>query len=229
MTKTSELIEALAESAEPVRRLRSPIVRAAQCLLLATIVILLLSIAHGLRPDIELRLSQPIFVVGMISAAMTGVFATIAAFELSRPEASRWWLALPTPFLLIWVSTISYGCLTDWVSMGPNGIRMGEAARCFATLLLTSAPLTIVMLVMLRYAALLRPTAVCIAGGLAVAAITSCALSLFHRLDATVMILVWNLGTAASIAGLAGVFGRPMLAWFASRLMPTAVRSLDRP
>ena len=67
MTKTSDLIEALAESATPVRRLRPPIVRAAQWLLLAAIVILLLSVAHGLRPDIELRLYQPIFVVSMAS------------------------------------------------------------------------------------------------------------------------------------------------------------------
>lgn len=229
MTRTSDLIEALAESAVPVRRLRPPIVRAAQWLLLAAIVILLLSVAHGLRPDIELRLYQPIFVVGMASAAMTAVLATIAAFELSRPEASRWWFALPAPFLMIWVSTISYGCLTDWVSMGPNGIRMGETARCFAMLLLTSVPLSIAMLVMLRHAAALRPSAVCTAGGLAVAATTSFALSLFHSLDATIMILVWNLGSALLIAGIAGVFGRSMLTWVASWLMPAAFRSPGHP
>jgi hypothetical protein len=78
---------------------------------------------------------------------------------------------------------------------------------------------------MVRYAALLRPAAVCMTGGLAVAAITSFALSLFHDLDATVMILLWNLGSAALIAGLAGVFGRSLLTWIASRLMPTALRS----
>ncbi len=39
-------------------------------------------------------------------------------------------------------------------------------------------------------------------GGLAVAAITSTALSLFHELDATVMIRVWNLGTVVLITRL---------------------------
>lgn len=229
MRRTSDLIEALAQSAAPVRRLRSPAIRAVQWLLLAAIVILLLSVAHGLRSDIVLRLHQPLFVVGMIGAAMTGVLAAVAAFKLSRPEASRWWFALPAPFLMIWVSTIGYGCLTDWVSMGPNGVRMGEAARCFATLLLTSAPLSIAMLVMLRHAAPLRPTAVCTAGGLAVAAVTSFALSLFHSFDATVMILIWNLGTAVLIAGIAGILGKPMLTWLASLLMPAAFRSSDRP
>ena len=35
-------------------------------------------------------------------------------------------------------------------------------------------------------------------GGLAVAAVTPTGVGTFHHLDATVMILVWNLGTAAS-------------------------------
>ena len=229
MTRTPDLIDTLVDCATPVRRLWPPVLRAALWLLFAVLVLGLLAIVHGVRPDFAERLQQPVFVIGMAGALATGILAAIASFKVSLPDGSRWWLLLPAPALMLWVSTISYGCLTDWVSMGPNGIRMGEAARCFATLLLTSVPLSIVMLVMLRYAALLRPTAVCAAGGLAVAAITSFALSLFHNLDATIMILVWNLGTAFLIAGLASLFGGPMLAWFATWLMPAAFRSLGRP
>ena len=58
------------------------------------------------------------------------------------------------------------------------------------------------------------------AGGLAIAAMTSFALSLIDDLDATIMILVWNLGVAALIAGLASAFGRPTLSWVAARVMP---------
>jgi hypothetical protein len=184
-----------------------------------------IAIAHGIRTDIVEQLRQPVFVVGMLGALATGILAAIASFRLSLPDTSRAWLLLPVPPLLLWVSTIGYGCLTDWVSLQPDGIHMGEAVRCFATVLLTSVPLSIAMLVMLRYAALLRPTAVSVSGGLAVAAITSFALTLFHDLDATIMILIWNLGIAALIAGLAGAFGQSMLAWTARRLMPTALRS----
>ena len=106
---------------------------------------------------------------------------------------------------------------------------MGEAARCFATLLLTSAPLSVAMLIMLRHAAPLRPTIVSTAGGLAVAAMTSFALSLLHDLDATVMILVWNLGMAALIAGMASVLGRSLLAWIAARVMPLLPPQLSGP
>ena len=101
-------------------------------------------------------------------------------------------------------------------------------SRCFATLLLTSVPLSIAMLIMLRHAALLRPTAVSMAGGLAIAAMTSFALSLIHDLDATIMILIWNLGVATLIAGLAGAFGRPVLAWVAARVMPALPPQLTR-
>lgn len=224
MTRTPELIQTLVDCATPVRRLRPPLVRATLWLLFAALVLLLIAIGHGVRSDLGERLRQPVFVVGMLGALATGVLAAIASFKVSLPDSSRSWLLLPAPALILWLSTIGYGCLTDWVSMGPNGIRMGEAVRCFATLLMTSVPLSIAILVMLRYAALLRPTEVCVAGGLAVSAVTAFALSLFHELDATAMILVWNLGVAALIAGLAGLFGRSLLIWIAARFTPTELR-----
>lgn len=225
MTKTPELIDMLVDCVTPVRRLRPPLVRAGLWLLFAALVLVLIAIGHGMRPDLVERLRQPLFVVGMSGALATGILAAIASFRVSLPDSSRWWLMLPLPPLTIWVSTIGYGCLTNWVSIGAGGIHMGEAVRCFATLVMTSVPLSIAMLVMLRYAALLRPTEVCVAGGLAVAAITAFALSLFHDLDATVMILMWNLGVAVLIAGLASLFGRSMLTWIATRFTPTALRA----
>ncbi|HEX3992005.1 MAG TPA: DUF1109 domain-containing protein [Acetobacteraceae bacterium] len=228
MRETSDLIDALVDSATPVRRLRPPLLRAALWLALAAGVLGLLCIAHGMRADISIRLQQPVFVVSMVAALVTAILAAWASFKLSLPDSSRWWLLLPAPALAVWVSTIGYGCLTDWVTMSPDGVRMGEAVRCFATLLLTSVPLSIAMLIMLRHAALLRPTVVCAAGGLAIAAMTSFALSLIHDLDATIMILIWNLGVAALIAGLAGAFGRSVLAWIAARVMPALPPQLTR-
>ncbi len=112
--------------------------------------------------------------------------------------------------------------------MNPGGVRMGQAVRCFVTLPLTSVPLSIAMLIMLGHAASLRPAAVSTAGGLAIAAMTSFALSLIHDLDATIMILIWNLGVAAPIAGPANAFGRPTLSWVAARVMPALSRNCPR-
>jgi len=222
VTKTPDLIDILVECATPVRRLRPPLVRAGLWFLFTAFVIGLIAIAHGIRPDIAERLRQLVFVVSMTAALATGILAAIASFRISLPDSSRLWLALPAPPLVLWVSTIGYGCLTDWVSVAPTGVRMGEAVRCFATLLLASVPLSVATLVMLRHAALLRPTTVSVMGGLAIAAMTSFTLSLVHDLDATVMILVWNLGSAALITGLSRFFGRSALTWTASRLTSTA-------
>jgi hypothetical protein len=219
VTKTPDLIDTLVEDATPVRRLRPPLVRAGLWLAFAATVLGLIAIAHGVRSDFSDCMRQPLFVLGMLGALATGILAAVASFRLSLPDSSRLWIVLPLPALALWVATIGYGCLTDWVSIGPDGIRLGEAIRCFATLLMTSVPLSIAMLVMLRYTALLRPIEVSVLGGLAIAAVTAFALSLFHDLDATVMILIWNLGSAALIAALGSLFGRSMLTWMASHFM----------
>lgn len=214
---TQDLIEALAANLMPVRRLWPPPLRAAGWLLFAAFVVVLVGISQGPRPDLPQRLQDPSFVANVVGALLTGIFAALGAFMVSLPDRSRFWLLLPVPPLVLWVSTIGYQCLTNWVSFGPNGIGLGETAQCFATLGLTSLPLSFAMLIMLRYAAPLRPVGVCLMASLAVAAITATALSLFHPLDATVLILAWNLGTAFVLVGVGGAYGRRMLSWAAPR------------
>ncbi|MBN9015114.1 MAG: DUF1109 domain-containing protein [Rhizobiales bacterium] len=215
--KTSDLIASLARDLPPVRRLRPPFVRAAGWLAVAFIVVAFLAVAQGIRQDLAMRLRDPAFALSMASSLLTGVLAALAAFQVSLPDRSRLWLLLPLPALVLWLSNIGYQCLTQWIAIGPEGVTMGEAARCFATLVLTGLPLSLLMLVMLRYTALLRPTAATLMGSLAVAAITASALALFHIIDASAMILMWNLGTAALFVGLSALFGKGMLRRFTSR------------
>jgi hypothetical protein len=185
----------------------------------AGLVIALIVMGHGLRPDLMPHLHQPAFAVTTAASLATGILSAIAAFVISLPDRSRWWFLLPMPALAVWVSTIGYGCLTDWVSLGPEGVRFGEELRCFSILVLTSVPLTIALGVMLRYAAMLRAGAVAMTGGLAIAAITASALPLFHNHDATAMILTWNLGTALLITAITSVFGRRLFGTLATRLL----------
>jgi hypothetical protein len=205
---TPQLIDLLAASGKPVRRLRPPLLRAALWLLVAALVFGMLAAAHGTRTDLAQQLARPDFAVGLAASLVTGILAAVAAFFLSLPDRPRGWGLLPIPALLVWISTVSYGCLTHWVDLSPDGMQMGEAARCFATLLVTSLPLSLGLFVMLRHAAWLRPTAVTLTGGLAVAAMAATALSLFHNLDATIMVLMWNFGVAAIIVSTSYVLGR---------------------
>lgn len=215
MITTPDLIDSLVANAAPVRRLYPPVARAVGWLFVAALMLALVAVAHGVRPDFELRLQQPVFVIGIAASLATGLLAAIASFIVSVPDRSRLWLLLPVPALLAWLSTIGYGCLTDWVSVRPGAITLGETARCFATLMLVGVPLSLAMLLMLRYAALLSPTPVAITGSLAVAATTATALSLFHPLDATAMVLMWNLGVAALLVALGGLYGSKMFSWVA--------------
>lgn len=217
MITTPDLIESLVAKAAPVRRLRPPFARAIGWLLFAALMLALVGVAHGVRPDLEIRLQQPVFVIGLAGSLATGILAALASFLVSVPDRSRLWLLLPAPAFAVWLSTVGYGCLTDWVSIRPGSITLGETARCFATLMLIGTPLSLAMLVMLRYAALLSPTPVAMAAALAVAAISATALSLFHPLDASAMILIWTFGVAAVFVALAGLYGCRMFSWVAPR------------
>ncbi|MGC2780021.1 MAG: DUF1109 domain-containing protein [Bradyrhizobium sp.] len=218
MIETNDLIDSLATDMRPVRRLRPPLLRACGWLLGATAVVALLAVNQGIRPDLAQRLHDAPFITSLLGSIMTGVLAVIAAFLVSLPDRSRLWMLLPLPALALWLSNIGYQCLTDWVAIGPDGMSPGEAARCFTTLAVTSLPLSLALLVMLRYAARLRPTMVALMGSLAVSAITSTALALFHTIDASLMILMWNVGTAVLLIGAAGLFGRRMFLSVAPRV-----------
>ena len=208
MIRTSDLIEALVADVQPVRRLRPPVLRAALWLLLPALIFGLLALGHGVRPDLAQRLEQPDFSVGMAASLLTGVLAAVASFMLNLPDRSRGWALLPVPTLVLWVVTLGHGCLVNWVSLGPDGVQVGETARCFTTVLMTSLPLSLGMFAMLRHGSLLSASTVTLTGSLAVAAMSATAMSIFHSLDATVMILVWNLGVVVLIVALGGLLGR---------------------
>jgi hypothetical protein len=209
---TPELIERLCADAVPVRRPRPPLVRLALWLLFAGVVVLALAALQGIRPDLALRLRQPTFAGALVGSLLTGALAAMAALQLSLPDRSRLWALLPVPALLLWISTIGYGCLTNWVRLEPDAIRLGTMLECVATLALASLPLSLVLMVMLRHAARLYPTMVAMMGGLASAGMAATALSLVHELDASAMVLLWNLGAAALIVVIGGTFGRRLFA-----------------
>ena len=208
MMSTPDLIDQLAAGLTPVRRLRSPMVRAAQWLLLATVVSIMLVIALGVRPDFWQCVLDQSFILCAGASVATGVCATVAAFMLSLPDRSRAWVLLPLPAVAVWLSTIGYQCLTNWVALEPDVLSWGEAARCFSTLVVTSLPLAITILVMLRHSTPLRPVLATLTAGLAVSAITATEMSLIHNIDASIMNLVWNLGAAAAIIVASGTIGR---------------------
>jgi hypothetical protein len=214
---TPDLIDALTADAAPVRPLRAPILRAALWLLFAACILALVGISHGVRPDFARKAAEFAYIVGVAAALLTGVLAAAAAFLISLPDRSPRWVLLPLPALVVWVSTVGYGCLTAWVGLGPEDVRIADLAECFATLVLVGIPIWAALLFMLRHAARWRPAAATMMGSLAVAAIAATGLLVFHTLDASLMILVWHLGGAGAVLALGAVLGRGVL----SRITPS--------
>jgi hypothetical protein len=210
---TSELIDALVHNVTPTRRLRPPLQRAATWLLLAAVLVALLGIAHGVRTNLAQQLDRPSYLIVLVGSLGTGVLAAVASFFVSLPDRSWRWALLPIPALLLWLASIGYQCLTHWVSIDAVGMRPGETARCFATLVLISLPLSLALWLMLRHAALLRPTGVALTGALAVAGFAATALWLFHPLDASAMVLAWNFGTMGLAAAAACIAARKRYAY----------------
>ena len=200
MPPTRDLIEVIVADAEPVRRLRPPLLRAGIWGAAAALTLTMITAAFGLRPDLGVKLGEPAFLIEVGSAALTGIAAAIAAFHLSLPDRAGRWALLPMPSLALWLSTVGYNCLTNWVMLGPEGPTLGLSLVCFATITLGGTPIAIILIMMLRHARSVRPMATAIIGGLAVAGLTVSALRLFHPLDATIMVLIWNVGAGTAIA-----------------------------
>ncbi|HET6157764.1 MAG TPA: DUF1109 domain-containing protein [Dongiaceae bacterium] len=208
MTGTPDLIRQLTAEAEAVRRLRPPLVRAGLWVIIGAVILTAVATAIGLRPDLGLKLRDPVFVIEIASAALTGITAAIAAFHVSIPDRSARWALLPLPTLLVWLSTVGYGCLTNWVALGPGGTVPGLSIPCLETIALGSTPLAVILYFMLRHARFVRPLATASVAAVAVAGLTVSALRLFHELDATVMVLIWNVGAGAVMTLVGAMFGR---------------------
>ena len=208
MTSTQELIRQLVDDARPVQRLRPPLVRASIWSAIAVLVLTVVALAIGLRADLDERLKDPAFVIEIATAALTGILAAIAAFHVSLPDRSARWALLPIPTLLLWLSTVGYGCLTNWTGPWPSSVAAGISVKCLVTMLLGSVPLAAVLLFMLRHARFGRPMVTAVVAGVAVAGLTVSALRTFHELDATAMVLIWNVGAGMLIVLLGTLLGR---------------------
>ena len=201
MSDTDALIARLSDGATPVRRLRPPMVRAGAFLGLAGLLIGALVVWHGPRGDLGERMLEAGFAVRLAGCALTGVIAAVAAAMLAVPGRSRLWAWAPAPAVGLWLGSIGVGCLGYWVGIADDGLQADEVARCAGTLLLAGMPLSAAMLVLLRRAAPraagARPAL--LVGGLAAAGMTALALTVMHPIDASLLVLAWNAGTAAML------------------------------
>jgi hypothetical protein len=210
--KTDDLVSAMVQEMGPVRRLRPPMQRAALWLGFSVLVIAAIIAWSGPRHDLAERLAGPWELAQMLAAGLTGVLAAIAAFHLSLPDRSDRWALLPLPGFALWIATLGYGCVADFVRLGPEGLTLGTSWGCLRFILGLSIPMGGAMLLALRHAGPIRPVPTMAAGALSVAMLASVGLSIVHHLDAAIMVLVWHAGAVLIAVALGASVGGRILA-----------------
>ena len=205
---TDRLIGRLAASAEPVRRLRPPLLRAALWLAAVAAAVSAAILIFADLHVFAVRAANPKLALELTGTLLTGILAVIAAFELSLPDRSRAWALLPLPSLALWIGASGYSCWRHWLVHGPDGWAIGESANCFRFILGVSVPLAASLVVVLRRAAPLAPVPVAAMGGLGVAGIAAFALQFFHPFDVTFMDLGVHAVAVAIVVASVAAFER---------------------
>ena len=212
MTTTQDLIESLAADAKPVRRLRPPLARATAWLAAFVAVVGVVTLVTGAWPAMIARLENTRFAVEMAATFVTGLAAVVAAFYLSLPDRSRFWMFLPLPPLLLWLASSGYGCYRNWIAYGPQGWRLGRSSDCFVFIVTMSIPVGFALYLALRRALPLDPLRTMAVGGLGVAALAAATLQFYHPFDVTIIDLAVHvvavlIVVAAMTAGSRGGVG----------------------
>lgn len=218
--ETDELIRRLVERSEPVRRLAAPWRRTAAWVALAVPYMVLVIVAMSPRADLAAKALDARFIVEMLAALATGVSAAAAAFASTIPGLDRRYLFLPVLPMAVWLGSLGQGCVRDWMKFGRDGLSLQPDWFCFPAIVLVGAVPAVTMAVMLRRGAPLTPFMTAALGGLAAAGLGNFGLRFFHTQDASLMVLVWQVGSVIVLTALAGSVGRYLLNWRSIAQLP---------
>lgn len=210
---TEKLIERLAESVAPVRPIWRPWMRTAAWLLVAIPYVALVVVVVSPRPDLLAKASQWRYLVEQLAALTTGIAAAAAAFATVIPGYDRRILLLPLLPVAIWLGSLGQGCVQDWIRFGPDGLSLQPDWHCFPGIVLVGAVPAITIAAMLRRGAPLTPHLTAALGGLAAAGLGDFGLRLFHSQDASLMVLVWQVGTVGILTAMAAWAGQYLQNW----------------
>ncbi len=210
---TEGLIRRLAQSAEPVRPLPRPWMRAARWLALSLPYVAAVVLAASPRPDLVSKLADLHFLSEEAAALTTGLFAAAAAFATVVPGHDRRFLLLPILPLGVWLGSLGEGCVRDWMQVGAQGLSLQSSWVCLPATAIVGAGPAVAMVLMLRGGAPLTPRLTTALGGLAAAGLGNFGLRLFHIQDASLMVLVWQFGAVCVLSAVSASAGRYLLNW----------------
>lgn len=213
MAETESIVGDLVRQTRRVERLPAPERRALMWLIIAIPFVALFSLSMGLREDLAQKFTEARYLVEQSAALATAIVAAFAAFWAVVPSAPRWILFAPLIPLSVWLGSLGLGSIQDWVTAGPAGVSFSPDWFCLPGIAAVGSLPAVVMAIMLRGGVPMFPHLGVALGGLAAAGIGNFGLRLFHVEDASIMVLVWQLGTVALLVVLAGCLGPRIHSW----------------
>lgn len=211
--RDTDLIRRLAQDATPVSRPPPPMVSAMIWFVLAVASALGVVLVMGLRPDFSERLGDPLYLVEVATPLMTSVLAAAAAFCASCPGRPVWERFAPIPPLALWLAALIRHAYLAYSASGQQALLLEIDAGCLPKIALIGMLPAILIVLMLRRGAPIAPITTTVLSALAAASLAASALRLVHVQDASIMILVWHVGSVALIAASASMFGRRLFRW----------------
>jgi hypothetical protein len=206
--QTERLIERLTAELTPVRRISGPLTRLAWWLLVSVPAAGLVAWAFGLRPDLAARLADRTFLVEEGAALLTALVGIYAALCAGLPDEPGWKVWLPMAPMALWLGLLGRQCVDVFLRLGPDGLSITSDAMCLPAIILGGLVPAIVIVMMLRRSGKFRTTHACLCGALGAAALGAAVLRLYHREDAAIMVIVWQLGSVALFSLVAGAISR---------------------
>lgn len=211
--ETDHLIARLSAAAAPVQRLPSPLGCLAIWLALSVPYMALIVILMSPRADLGAKLLDATFAIEQSAALATGILAALAAFSSVVPGLSRRLLVLAVISWAIWFASVGVGCLKDAINVGVYELSFSFDLICLPATTLVGFVPAVVMVYLLRRGAPLYPYLSAFLGGLAAAGLGNFGLRLFHPQDASLMVLVWQLGSVMLLTVAFGLAGPKLLSW----------------
>lgn len=210
---TDELIRHLASNVPPVRCLRSPFTRTAIWFAWSLPWVVAVVFIMGLRPDIGARFSDSRWLAEQGAALATALMAAMAALCAGVPGRPHWERLMPLAPLALWLGVLGQGCFQDWVSHGYASLVLRQDWQCLPRIIFIGAGPAVAITALVLRSSPIAPTMTTALGALAAGGMAAVGLRLFHREDASLMVLVWQAGTVFGLTFLAALSGRQLLRW----------------
>ena len=205
------LIQDLAADLRPVRRLRPPGLRALAWLAVVGALAAGLAGMSDLGAVRDRLMAVPDMWLALAGSAATAVLAAVAAFQLGLPDRRPAWALLPLPAAALWLAASGLGCLRGWTLPGVHPASPFDTIDCLAFILGLSAPLSALLVLMLRRAATLQPGLTAAMAGLASAAAAATLLAVVHPFDASAIDVSVHVGAVLAVVAANRALGGRLL------------------